>query len=254
MDHKTEKMIKQQMSAVPAIDLIDGKMVRLFRGNYRQQTIYPASPLEYARQIDASGLERLHLVDLSGARAGKLMHISFLREICRETSLKVDFGGGVKSLSDVEEVLNAGASQVVLGSLCVLYPEMVRSWLTGIGAGRFILALDIDGSEVKINAWQSGSGRRLEEVLSAFSDFDDLTVLVTDIRRDGTAAGASVTLYNQLVSSYPNIRWIASGGVNDMDDLRMLGEAGCAECVIGKAVLENRLELTTLKKFNDGSI
>lgn len=239
------------MQAIPAIDLIDGQVVRLLQGDFTRQTSYDRDPVAYAKAIEQAGLDCLHLVDLSGARSGKPVHIELLQEICSRTSLKIDFGGGVKTQFDLEAILAAGASQVVIGSLCVSRPELVQSWIGRYGTERLVLALDIDGTTIRINGWQDGSGKTLDEVLEPFVSYSGLTILTTDIRKDGTGAGPNVELYGELVRRYPNFRWIASGGVESMNDLRELRSAGCAACVVGKALLEGKIALQELKSFND---
>ncbi len=242
------------MIAIPAIDLIDGQVVRLFQGDYAKQTSYSRDPLTYAKEISDSGLEYLHLVDLSGAKEGRLVHDQLMSELVKQTGLKVDFGGGVKTKEDVECLLNSGANQVVIGSLCVKEPETVVSWLQEFGTERFLLALDTDGFNLKINGWQDKSGVTLEQTMNYFKKFEGLTILTTDIRRDGTGQGPSVDLYLDLVVQFPKQRWIASGGVETLDDLVELRKVGCYGCVIGKALLDGKISLYELKQFNDAGI
>ena len=242
------------MIAIPAIDLIDNQVVRLFQGDYQQQTAYSLDPVNYAEAISNSGLDYLHLVDLSGAKDGKLVHQQQLKEIASRTTLKVDFGGGIKTREDVESLLKSGANQVVIGSLCVKEPKLVVSWIEALGINRFILALDTDGTNLKINGWQDSSGKTLEEVMDYFRSFKGLTVLTTDIRRDGTGTGPSVELYAKLIRKYPNQRWIASGGVESVSDLEELRKTGCYGCVIGKALLDGKITLNELKAFNDAGL
>jgi phosphoribosylformimino-5-aminoimidazole carboxamide ribotide isomerase len=242
------------MIAIPAIDLIDNQVVRLYQGDYQQQTAYSLGSVNYAETISNSGLDYLHLVDLSGAKDGKLIHQQQLKEIVSRTTLKVDFGGGIKTRKDVESVLKSGANQVVIGSLCVKEPGLVVSWIEALGINRFILALDTDGTNLKINGWQDSSGKTLEEVMDYFRSFKGLTVLTTDIRRDGTGTGPSVELYAELIRKYPNQRWIASGGVESVSDLEELRKTGCYGCVIGKALLDGKITLNELKAFNDAGL
>lgn len=242
------------MIAIPAIDLIDGKVVRLFQGDYQQQTDYSLDPVEYARSIKQSGLEYLHLVDLSGAKSGRIIHDEFLKRIVSETTLKVDFGGGIKTKEDLIKLFEAGANQVVIGSLCVKNPEMVVSWINEFGTEKFILALDTDGTNLKINGWQDGSNLTLENVMMYFNAFENLTILTTDIRQDGTGKGPNVELYRSLVLQFPSQKWIASGGVESIQDLIDLRESGCYGCVVGKALLEGKISLNELKKFNDAGV
>lgn len=242
------------MIAIPAIDLIDNRVVRLFRGDYQQQTVYSLNPVDYALDISANGLEYLHLVDLSGAKAGELVHREMLAEIGSQTNLKVDFGGGIKTEKDIEELLKLGANQVVIGSLCAKEPETVVSWIKTFGTDRFILALDTDGEILKINGWQDSSGKTLEETMEYFSPFTGLTILTTDIRKDGTGNGPSTDLYKELIQKFPDQRWIASGGVESLSDLEELRKAGCYGCVIGKALLDGKITLKELKEFNDAGL
>lgn len=242
------------MKAIPAIDLIDGQVVRLFQGDFGQQTTYSRNPVEYAQQLAETGLDALHLVDLSGAKQGKLVHIPVLKEITVSTNLHVDFGGGVKTIEDVQTILDAGAKQVVIGSLAVTAPELVKSWIEALGIEQFLLAIDTDGVNVKINGWQDGSGKTLNEVMLNYSEMTDLTILTTDIRRDGTGTGPSIDLYRELIQNYPNQRWIASGGVETISDLQQLRAIGCWGCVVGKALLEGKISLESLKAFNDGRL
>lgn len=239
------------MEIIPAIDLIDGQVVRLFQGDYNQKTGYTKDPVDYAQDIYNLGIKSLHLVDLSGAKIGKLVHTPVLQEMTSKTGLNIDFGGGVKTEKDVEEILHAGAAQVVIGSLCVRQPELVVTWIEKFGVDRFVLALDTDGVHLKISGWQEDSGVTLESALEYFKSFDGLRILTTDIRRDGTGTGPSVELYKTLVSNYSNLKWIASGGVENMNDLRELRNVGCFACVVGKALLDGKIYLEDVKAFND---
>lgn len=242
------------MIAIPAIDLIDNRVVRLFQGDYNQQAAYALDPVAYAREIATAGLEYLHLVDLSGAKDKQLVHEPVLRQIASETPLKVDFGGGITNSGDIEMLLKSGANQVVIGSLCAVNPELVVSWIRTFGTERFILALDTDGVSLKINGWQQSSGITLEECMRYFSPFAGLMILSTDIRKDGTGSGPNTGLYRHLTTQFPFQRWIASGGVASLSDLEALRESGCYACVVGKALLEGKITLQELKTFNDAGI
>lgn len=242
------------MIAIPAIDLLENQVVRLFQGDYRQETCYPVAPIEYAQHIVNAGLTHLHLVDLSGAKEGKLVHTSILKEITSITSLTVDFGGGVQHEEDIETILNAGASQVVIGSLCVKNTNLVRSWIEYYGPERFVLALDTFNGQLKINGWQESTGFSIEKLMTSFSEYAGLTILTTDIQKDGTGMGPNTTLYEKLISAFPKQRWIASGGVERLTDLQKLREVGCYACVVGKALLDGKISLNKLKQFNDGSL
>lgn len=242
------------MIAIPAIDLIDGKVVRLYQGDYRKQETYEVNVIDYALEIAQSGLEYLHLVDLSGAKIGKLVHSEIAEDIAQKTKLKIDFGGGIKEESDLIQLFNNGINQVVIGSLAVKNSTLVNDWILKYGAERFILALDTDGINIKVKGWQEDSGLSFDEVVNAFSSVESLTILCTDIRRDGTGTGPSVELYKYLILSYPQHKFIASGGVESLEDLIQLRSIGCYACVIGKALLDGKITLNELKKFNDGSL
>lgn len=238
------------MKAIPAIDLIDGKTVRLFQGDFLKETRYDRLPLDYARAIAAAGIEMLHLVDLSGAKQGKIVHTELLKEICSATSLKVDFGGGIQSEEDLKLVFDCGAEQAVIGSLCVKEPALVLSWIRKYGPERFVLALDTDGVYIMINGWQERAAQTIASVLNTFQEAAGISILTTDIRRDGTGNGPSFGLYEQLIQDYPQFRWIASGGVDAVADLEKLREIGCYGCVIGKALLDGKISLEQIKAFN----
>lgn len=242
------------MIAIPAIDLIDGKVVRLFQGNYEQQKSYEVNVLDYALEIAESGLEYLHLVDLSGAKIGQLVHNEIAEKIAIQTNLKLDFGGGINKEEDLIELFEKGINQVVIGSLAVKNPLLVNEWMGKYGSERFILALDTDGINIKVKGWQEDSGLNFDQVLSAFSEYDSLTILCTDIRRDGTGKGPSVELYKTLIQRYPQHKFIASGGVESINDLIELRSISCYACVIGKALLDGKISLTELKTFNDGRV
>jgi phosphoribosylformimino-5-aminoimidazole carboxamide ribotide isomerase len=242
------------MIAIPAIDLIDGKVVRLFQGNYDQQKNYEVNVLDYALEIAESGLEYLHLVDLSGAKIGQLVHNKIAEKIANQTNLKLDFGGGINKEEDLIELFEKGINQVVIGSLAVKNPLLVNEWMAKYGSERFILALDTDGENIKVKGWQEDSGLNFDQVLSAFSEYDSLTILCTDIRRDGTGKGPSVVLYKDLIQRYPQHKFIASGGVESINDLNELRSISCYACVIGKALLDGKISLTELKNFNDGRV
>ncbi len=239
------------MIAIPAIDLIDGKVVRLFQGDYTQQTEYETDALAYAEEIRNAGLNYLHLVDLSGAKVGRIIHANLMEKMVIQTSLKIDFGGGVTSENDLVELFEKGVSQVVIGSLSAKEPELVASWMKKYGSEKFVLALDTDGEFIKIKGWQESSGKSFDEVMNSFHYFDDLYILTTDIRRDGTGTGPSVELYKTLLKKYPKMKLIASGGVEKLSDLLELRSIGCYACVVGKALLDGKISLNELKLFND---
>lgn len=242
------------MIVIPAIDILDKQIVRLYQGKYTEKTNYNLDPVQYALEIRKNGLEYLHLVDLSGAKMGQVVHSKLMKEIVSKTGLKVDFGGGIKTREDVVSLLEQGANQVVIGSLCVRNPELVRSWVAEFGTEKFILALDTDGTDLKIQGWQENAGISLEKLMKNFESFKRLTILTTDIRKDGTGSGPNVALYRSLVEKFPHQRWIASGGVRNIWDLEELRAAECYGCVVGKALLEGEITLKTLKGFNDAGL
>lgn len=237
------------MQIIPAIDLIDGKCVRLTKGDYNAVKEYNSDPLEVARQFEGAGIKRLHLVDLDGAKASHVVNIDVLRKICQNTGLQVDFGGGVKSEEDLQKVFDAGAQQVTAGSIAAKDPDRVKQWIADHGCDRIILGADVLGGKVMVSGWQKSSGLSLFEFLADYHDAGARWVICTDISKDGVMEGPSFELYREIVAQFPDINLIASGGVTTMTDLESLREDNLYGAIIGKAYYEGKLSLQQLSSF-----
>lgn len=229
------------MIVIPAIDLLGQKAVRLKQGDYDLVTSYSDDPIKLAIQFEQHGFSHLHLVDLEGARSGKVIELRLLKEIIKATKLKVDFGGGIKSQEDLENVFEAGATQVNIGSLAIQDPELVGGWMKNYGPDRFILSADVRQEMVYISGWTSSSGKPLDEVISALIPFGLKTITCTDITRDGMMTGPSIDLYKRLHTKFFNLNIIASGGVSAVEDLIRLKESGCFAAIAGKSILEGNV-------------
>ncbi len=239
------------MRIIPAIDLIGGKCVRLEEGDYLRQTAYREDPLEVAREFEGVGLEYLHLVDLDGAQAGKLVNWRVLERICEGTSLRVDVGGGIKSDSDLRIALECGAKQVNIGSLAVKEPTQFIDWLEEWGGDMILLSADVREGRIAIAGWQEQTALALEAFVAGFLDHGLQTVVTTDISRDGMLSGPSVELYLSMKEAFPNLDLVASGGISGLDDLASLATIGMGGAIVGKAIYEGRISLVDLAKFAD---
>lgn len=231
---------------VPAIDIIDGQCVRLTKGDYAQKTVYSASPAAVAKEFEALGFKRLHVVDLDGARSKHIVNDAVLKAITTETSLIVDFGGGIKTDEDIEKAFASGAAMVTVGSIAVTRPDLFIGWLSRYGAERMILGADVRQGKISINGWKEDSTEDLLPFLSRYIDAGVRNVLCTEISKDGTLAGPALQLYRTVIDAYPGLHLIASGGVSSIDDIRALDEAGIPSVVFGKAIYEDRINLKEL--------
>ena len=231
---------------VPAIDIIDGQCVRLTKGDYAQKTVYSASPAAVAKELEALGFKRLHVVDLDGARSKHIVNDAVLKAITTETSLIVDFGGGIKTDEDIEKAFASGAAMVTVGSIAVTRPDLFIGWLSRYGAERMILGADVRQGKISINGWKEDSTEDLLPFLSRYIDAGVRNVLCTEISKDGTLAGPALQLYRTVIDAYPGLHLIASGGVSSIDDIRALDEAGIPSVVFGKAIYEGRINLKEL--------
>jgi phosphoribosylformimino-5-aminoimidazole carboxamide ribotide isomerase len=233
------------MRIIVAIDVIDGKCVRLTRGDFTTKKIYNKDPLEVALQIEANGINYVHLVDLDGARNKKIENIKVLEKIVRKTKLKIDFGGGLRSYEDVITVLNAGARQVTAGSIAVTNPHLFIEWLTKLGQEKLILGADCIDRKVSTEGWLANSDK---EIISFISDYRSKGVkytICTDINKDGMLQGPAITLYKEILDAV-KINLIASGGISSIGDVKSVREAGCEGVIIGKAVYEGKITLNEL--------
>ena len=231
------------MKLIPAIDLIGGQCVRLTKGDYASKKVYNSDPLYQAKIFEDAGIEHLHFVDLSGAKAGKPVHLDVLEKINRGTKLKVDFGGGIRTAGDITEVLNRGARQVNLGTMLIKKMNLAPEWISRFGAERLIASVDVLDHKVKISGWQKDSGLELFPVVEKIIEAGFIYFTVTDIDRDGTLGEPAYQLYKDLLSRFPGIRLNASGGVSAQDQLPKLDQIGCHGAIVGKAIYEGRIEL-----------
>lgn len=238
------------MTIIPAIDIINGKCVRLSKGDFAQQTIYNENPVEVAKQFAEAGFRRLHIVDLDGAKAGELKNIKVLEQIASETNTIIDFGGGIKNIDDVEAVLNAGASIVTIGSLAVNNPQLLQEWIQEFGDEHFLIGADILDEKIKISGWQEETGIEIFDFVADILSHGATNIFCTDISKDGMMEGPSVELYKKIIARYAAINLIASGGVTTIDDIIKLQEIGCAGVIIGKAIYEKLIPLDELITFN----
>ncbi|MBR2291605.1 MAG: 1-(5-phosphoribosyl)-5-[Prevotella sp.] len=232
---------------IPAIDIIDGQCVRLTKGDYAQKTVYRNSPAEVAKEFEAFGFKRLHVVDLDGAKSKHIVNSSVLRRISTETHLVIDFGGGIKTDEDIETAFDAGASMVTVGSIAVTQPELFMGWLEKYGSERMILGADVRHGKISINGWKEDSSEDLLPFLKKYVDAGVRNVLCTEISKDGTLTGPAIDLYKQIMEVYPELHLIASGGVSSKEDIEALDKAGIPAVVFGKAIYEGKIDLRKLR-------
>jgi phosphoribosylformimino-5-aminoimidazole carboxamide ribotide isomerase len=239
------------MRIIPAIDIIDGKCVRLTQGDYSKMKVYRQDPVDVAKEFEDADLEYLHLIDLDGAKKGKVVNWKVIEEIQSKTALLVDFGGGVKSTEDVESLIDLGINQVNIGSLAVKQPELFKEWLYEYGSENFILSADVKGNEVMINGWVENSTLLLTDLVNLFSK-DGLEYLCcTDIKTDGMLSGPNFELYKNLRTQFPALKLIASGGISSLEDLDDLHNLKVDGAIVGKAIYENKITLHELKSITN---
>lgn len=238
------------MKIIPAIDIIDGQCVRLAQGDYAQKKVYETDPVAVARTFEETGLEYLHLVDLDGAKQGKVTNWKVVEEICSSTSLKVDFGGGIKTKSEIRQLLELGVKQVNLGSVAVKEPEKVSIWVDEFGADKIILSADVREERIAISGWTETSSLSIQDFISNYQKIGITYVTCTDISKDGMLGGPNVDLYAKLLTQFPSLKLIASGGVSNLNDLKQLKAAGLYGAIVGKAIYEGRVSLTELQSIN----
>ncbi len=237
------------MRIIPAIDIIEGKCVRLSKGDYSTKKIYNENPLEVAKQFEAHGIQYLHLVDLDGAKSSHIVNHKILEEIASKTNLQIDFGGGLKSNKDLEIAFNSGANQITGGSIAVKKPDVFKNWLQQYGSDKIILGADAKDEKVAVGGWLEESDEFVIPFIQKYQDEGVSYVICTDISKDGMLEGPSFDLYKQILSETQNLKLIASGGVATFDDLPKLAEIGCEGAIIGKAIYENRISMKQLEKF-----
>lgn len=234
------------MYIIPAIDIIDGQCVRLTQGDYNQKKVYDQNPVDVARRFEAAGIERLHVVDLDGARSKKIVNHEVLRRITSETSLQVDFGGGIKSAEDVEMAFDCGAHQVTVGTLAVKRRDLFLEWLEKYGAEKIILGADAKNKKIAVQGWQEESDLELFDFLAAYHQQGVEYTICTDIAKDGLLKGPAVDWYTDIRKAFPKLKLIASGGVSTIADLEQLAAIGCYGAIVGKAFYEGTIQLGEL--------
>lgn len=237
------------MRIIPAIDLIDGKCVRLSKGDYATQKIYNEHPLEVAKAFEDHGIQHLHLVDLDGAKSKHIVNHKVLEDIASKTSLKIDFGGGLKSDEDLKIAFESGAHQVTGGSIAVKEPGVFEQWIETYGSEKIILGADVQGDRIATNGWLETSEHRLVDFVKDYHAKGIQYVICTDISKDGMLEGPSFEVYADLLAAQSGIKLIASGGISSFDELPRLSAMGCEGTIIGKAIYENRITLAALENF-----
>lgn len=238
------------MEIIPAIDIIDGKCVRLTHGDYAQKTIYNENPLEVAKEFEDAGLRRLHLVDLDGAKAGSVRNWKVLEALAGKTSMVIDFGGGIKTEKDVDIVFNSGAALATVGSIAVKEEETFFKWLKQYGADKFLLGADVKDEKITVSGWLEQTDVWVYDFIEKQIGQGVTQVFCTDVSKDGALQGPSLELYGNIIQKYPKLHFIASGGVSNIDDVYQLGEIGCSGVIIGKAIYEGRIRLAELVNLN----
>ncbi|WP_243349941.1 1-(5-phosphoribosyl)-5-[(5-phosphoribosylamino)methylideneamino]imidazole-4-carboxamide isomerase [Parabacteroides sp. FAFU027] len=234
---------------VPAIDIIEGKCVRLTQGDYNQKTVYNEDPLEVAKMFVDNGLKRLHLVDLDGAKAQHIVNYKVLERIANRTNLIIDFGGGLKTDEDLEIAFNSGAKMVTGGSIAVKNPDVFSSWLEKFGRDRIILGADVKDNKIAVSGWKEETDLQLNDFLKSYVDKGIYKVISTDISKDGMLQGPATELYKQIMADFPELYVIASGGVSGIEDIEKLDESGVHSVIFGKAIYEGRINLRDLRRF-----
>lgn len=237
------------LTIIPAIDIIDGKCVRLSKGDYRHKKVYNENPLEVARQFESHGLKRLHLVDLDGAKEKRVVNWKVLEKIAGKTGLAIDFGGGIKSDEDLKIIFESGAQIATIGSVAVKEPEIFTNWLNRYGAEKIILGADVNERKIAVSAWLEVTEIEISAFLNTYLEKGVKQVLCTDISKDGMLKGTSHELYNELMQEFPNMYLIASGGVTRLAELEKLKENKIPAAIIGKAIYEGNIQLIELEKL-----
>ncbi len=238
------------MQIIPAIDIIDGKCVRLTQGDYAQKKIYNENPLEVALQFQDAGLQRLHLVDLDGAKAGAVKNWKVLELLTTKTSMIIDFGGGIKSEEDLRVVFDSGAAYATIGSLAVKEEAKFVSWLESYGADKFLLGADVKDEKIAIGGWLETTDINIADFIQKYAAHGITQLFCTDVSKDGKLEGPSIDLYRKIIEQFPDLHFIASGGVSNRADLEQLKEIGCKGAIVGKAIYENRISLEELSLIN----
>ncbi|RRQ46781.1 1-(5-phosphoribosyl)-5-[(5-phosphoribosylamino)methylideneamino]imidazole-4-carboxamide isomerase [Chryseobacterium sp. SC28] len=237
------------MRIIPAIDIINGECVRLSKGDYSQKTIYNSNVIDVAKNFEANGIRFLHLVDLDGAKQNQIINYKILEQICKQTNLIIDFGGGLKSEKDIEIAFESGANQVTMGSVAIKNPELFQISLEKYGSEKIILGADARQEKIAVSGWLEESEKNIYDFIKEKTESGIEYVISTDIDKDGMLEGPSFELYKNIISQNPDIKLIASGGITSVEDLEKLISIGCEGAIIGKALYENRITFNDLKPF-----
>ncbi|MBN8685623.1 MAG: 1-(5-phosphoribosyl)-5-[(5-phosphoribosylamino)methylideneamino]imidazole-4-carboxamide isomerase [Chitinophagales bacterium] len=237
------------MTIIPAIDIIDGKCVRLTKGDYEQKKIYNEDPLEVALQFEQAGLKRLHLVDLDGAKAGEVKNWNVLEKIAGHTALQIDFSGGISTEKSVEISFNSGATFTAVGSIAVKNEALFSDWLIRFGAEKFIVGADVKEGKIVIRGWTESTTLTVFELIGRYKTKGIKQFFCTDVAKDGLLEGSAIELYKKILNQHPSIDLIASGGITSIQELDELRQAGCDGAIIGKALYESRITLSQLNRF-----
>lgn len=237
------------MRIIPAIDIIEGKCVRLTKGDYDTKKVYNENPLEVAKEFEDAGIQYLHVVDLDGAKASHIVNYKVLEQIATKTSLKIDFGGGLKSNEDLRIAFESGANQITGGSIAVKNPQIFEGWIQQYGSEKIILGADCNNEKIAISGWQEESELKVIPFIQDYQSKGIDYVICTDISKDGMLQGPSFNLYERILKETPDIKLIASGGISQFDELPKLAELGCEGVIIGKAIYENRISLKQLENY-----
>ncbi|MEN0048528.1 MAG: 1-(5-phosphoribosyl)-5-[(5-phosphoribosylamino)methylideneamino]imidazole-4-carboxamide isomerase [Bacteroidota bacterium] len=237
------------MHIIPAIDLIDGKCVRLTQGDYQQKKVYNENPLEVAKQFEDAGIQRLHLVDLDGAKAKHIVNYKTLEQIANRTNLWIDFGGGLKSDEDLHIAFESGAQQITGGTVAVKQPDIFEAWISKYGGEKIILGSDVINRKIAVSGWQEESQLELMPFLENYIQKGIQSTICTDVAKDGMLEGTALELYKEIRSEFPDLKLIASGGVASADDLHQLKAIDCFGVIVGKAIYEQKITLKQISAF-----
>ncbi len=237
------------MKIIPAIDIINGKCVRLTKGDYSTKKVYNENPLEVAKSFEDHGIKNLHLVDLDGAKANSIVNGKVLESIATYTNLTIDFGGGIKATAAVKQAFELGANKITAGSIAAKNPELVFDWIREFGANKIILGADVNNRKIAIHGWQESTELELDQYIESYMAKGIQSVICTDISKDGMLKGSSIALYQELLTMFPALKLIASGGVTSIQELDKLMAIGLDGAIIGKAIYENRITLKQLEEY-----
>ncbi|MBL7806375.1 MAG: 1-(5-phosphoribosyl)-5-[(5-phosphoribosylamino)methylideneamino] imidazole-4-carboxamide isomerase [Saprospiraceae bacterium] len=240
------------MQIIPSFDLLDGKLVRLRQGDFEQKTEYDSNPLDLAKELEAAGIRRLHMVDLDGARTGRPANLHILAEVAAHTRLEIDYGGGLRSIPSLKQVWDAGAMLFSVGSVALLAQDEFSAWVEKFGPDRFLVGADVRDNNLAVHGWAQQTEVSIFDFLKKMTSLGLSTFTVTDIARDGELSGPGIDLYTEILRQFPTINLVASGGVRDVSDLEGLREIGCSGAIVGKAFFEGKIPLPFFRVYTKG--